>query len=87
MAKNYIISESELDQIAREVNISRDILWIHFTGGEPSLFFSKIKYFQNRVLNKKVKYRLTSNGSFPIRSLSEVKLDLLSISYDKFHSK
>lgn len=82
----YLISDFEITTLIRWIKNESHIKRIHFSGGEPTLFLDIIEKFQSELPEKS--YAMTSNGWFGKNSekiFSKIKLDVLYISYDKFH--
>lgn len=86
-ASKFLMSDSECLEVVDLVNKNRQIRSVHFTGGEPSLGLSKLKWISQNI-RKEVKIHITTNGWFAEKNLAlldDLNLETITISLDKFH--
>lgn len=82
------LTDSELDLLSHTVNSSANIQTVHFSGGEPTLYKNSILNLQKLIV-RKISYSITTNGSIGYDFtdwLENVKIDLIYLSIDKWHS-
>lgn len=85
-ANRWILSDRDIDQIAAVVDATPQVLTVHFTGGEPTLFRDLIARLQKRI-TRNVRYGMTTNGTLGeglTEFLGTVALSEITLSYDRF---
>jgi hypothetical protein len=86
-AKRWSPTEGSIQSLAREINQNKNVLQLHFSGGEPTLFLPQIRQILSLVA-RKLKIAMTTNGWFVDRSLQyldDLPLDSIIFSFDRFH--
>ena len=86
-AKRWSPTDDSIQALAQEINQNNEILQLHFSGGEPTLFLPQIRKVLNLV-NREIRVAMTTNGWFVDRSLQfldDLPLSSVTISFDRFH--
>ena len=83
----FTLTSLEETLISDFINTEIRVDTLSFTGGEPTLHLDAISRIQSNI-KRPIRYAITTNGSFDrnFNSVFEaVKLDEITISFDKFH--
>lgn len=86
---NFDISHTEIENLAHLINTDSRIEIVSFNGGEPLKYIDQILTLR-RLVTRNLKWSLTTNGSLAnilSKHISNLELDSIVVSYDKFHKQ
>lgn len=78
-----------ITEVCELINTNTAISYVHFSGGEPTLYKESIATIQKKIL-RPIKYAMTSNGSLGKELqhwLLNVQIDRIHLSVDRWHQK
>ena len=91
-AKSIVHTPQDIETLISTIHSTPSIKILHFSGGEPTLQLDLIAQIQNRIKNIDLRYAMTTNGSFALKTdvkfriLNEMKFHEMIFSYDKHHA-